>query len=61
MKTKIKTRLITLGMPKHYNGMYYRVLWRHEDEIHAGYKDFANIKEAKIYEDQIPNNLKLNT
>lgn len=61
MNKQIKTRLITLSLPQYYNGMSYRVLWRHEDEIHAGYKDFANMKEAKIYENQISNNLKLNT
>jgi len=58
---RIKTRLITLGIPDNYNAMNYRVLWKHEDEIYAGYKDFSNINEAKKYEQEIPNNLKLNT
>jgi hypothetical protein len=41
--------------------MNYRVLWKHKDGIYANYKDFSNINEAKKYEQEIPNNLKLNT
>ena len=44
---RIKTRLITLGIPDNYNAMNYRVLWKHKDGIYANYKDFSNINEAK--------------
>jgi hypothetical protein len=61
MKSKlVKTKLITLGIPNNYNTMNYRVLWKHENGIYGGYKDFLNINEAKKYEQEIPNNLKLN-
>ena len=30
---RIKTRLITLGIPDNYNAMNYRVLWKHKDGI----------------------------
>ena len=44
---RIKTKLITLGIPDNYNAMNYRVLWKHKDGIYANYKDFSNINEAK--------------
>ncbi len=40
-----KTKLVTTVL-KHFP---YRVLWKHEDGIRAGYEDFADLKQAKIY------------